>query len=38
MVDAAQSHAQTLGITVTVAVVDEGGLVKRSTAWTALRR
>jgi uncharacterized protein GlcG (DUF336 family) len=28
VVDAAQAHAQTLGITVTVAVVDEGGLVK----------
>src|SRR5947209_19703089 len=28
IVNAAQAHAQTLGITVTVAVVDEGGLVK----------
>jgi glc operon protein GlcG len=28
IIDAAQAHAQTLGIKVTVAVVDEGGLVK----------
>ncbi len=28
LVDAAQTHARALGITVTVAVVDEGGLVK----------
>jgi glc operon protein GlcG len=28
IIDAAQAHAQGLGITVTVAVVDEGGLVK----------
>jgi uncharacterized protein GlcG (DUF336 family) len=28
VIEAAQAHAQTLGITVTVAVVDEGGLVK----------
>jgi glc operon protein GlcG len=28
IISAAQVHAQTLGITVTVAVVDEGGLVK----------
>ena len=28
IVNAAQAHAQTLGIAVTVAVVDEGGLVK----------
>ena len=28
VISAAQAHAQTLGITVTVAVVDEGGLVK----------
>lgn len=28
VVNAAQAHAQTLGIAVTVAVVDEGGLVK----------
>ena len=28
LIEAAQAHAQTLGITVTVAVVDEGGLVK----------
>ena len=28
LIEAAQAHAQTLGITVTVAVVDAGGLVK----------
>jgi glc operon protein GlcG len=28
IINAAQAHAQTLGIVVTVAVVDEGGLVK----------
>jgi uncharacterized protein GlcG (DUF336 family) len=28
IINAAQAHAQTLGITVTAAVVDEGGLVK----------
>jgi glc operon protein GlcG len=28
IINAAQAHAQTLGITVTVAVVDEGGLLK----------
>jgi len=28
IINAAQAHAQTLGIAVTVAVVDEGGLVK----------
>jgi glc operon protein GlcG len=28
IINAGQAHAQTLGITVTVAVVDEGGLVK----------
>jgi uncharacterized protein GlcG (DUF336 family) len=28
IIDAAQAHAQTLGIKVTAAVVDEGGLVK----------
>jgi glc operon protein GlcG len=28
VIAAAQAHAQTLGITVTIAVVDEGGLVK----------
>ncbi len=28
IIDAAQSHAQSLGLAVTVAVVDEGGLVK----------
>lgn len=28
LIDAAQAHAESLGITVTVTVVDEGGLVK----------
>jgi uncharacterized protein GlcG (DUF336 family) len=28
IIDASQAHAQTLGITVTVAIVDEGGLAK----------
>jgi glc operon protein GlcG len=28
IIDAGQAHAQTLGITVTIAVLDEGGLVK----------